>query len=193
MHDPIRQFIDDNRELFDSQEPGADLYGKIHAQWQGGEKKKLVRWQILQWAAVVAVLMLISAAIYFILPSRASKPRDLAAAPAVAAKDSSIAEEPVYGKQISYFQELIGMQQEELKKLQHEYPDLYHQFVTDINQLDSSYQALKIKLAVNPNREMLLEAMIQNLQLQSELLNRQLMIIKEIKQKSNNHEKSSIS
>jgi len=39
---------------------------------------------------------------------------------------------------------------------------------------------------------MLLEAMIQNLQLQSELLNRQLLIIKEIKQKSKNHEKNTI-
>jgi len=43
---------------------------------------------------------------------------------------------------------------------------------------------LKTSLENNPNTEMLLEAMIRNLQIQSELLARQLSIIKEIKQKS---------
>jgi hypothetical protein len=49
---------------------------------------------------------------------------------------------------------------------------------------------LKLKLPANPNRELLLEAMLQNLQLQSELLNRQLLIIKEIKQKNKQYEKN---
>jgi len=51
---------------------------------------------------------------------------------------------------------------------------------------------LKTKLPENPNREMLLEAMISNLQMQSDLLSRQLKIIKEIKQKSIAHEKQVI-
>jgi len=37
-------------------------------------------------------------------------------------------------------------------------------------------------LPSNPNREQLLEAMIQNLKLQTELLNQQLLIIQKIKQ-----------
>jgi hypothetical protein len=51
---------------------------------------------------------------------------------------------------------------------------------------------LKNQLPVNPNREQLLEGMIQNLRLQTELLNQQLNIIKLIKQsKSKTNEKNS--
>jgi len=69
---------------------------------------------------------------------------------------------------------------------------LYRQFAKDINQLDSAYRVLKITLTTNPNQEMLLEAMIRNLQFQSDLLNRQLLIIQEIKQKNKGYEKSTI-
>jgi hypothetical protein len=40
---------------------------------------------------------------------------------------------------------------------------------------------LKTQLPKNPNREQLLEAMIRNLQLQTELLSQQLQIIQKIK------------
>ena len=69
---------------------------------------------------------------------------------------------------------------------------MYKQFLGDMNKLDSSYNTLKNELPVNPNREQLLEAMIQNLRLQTELLNQQLFIIKQIKQsKSKTNEKNS--
>ena len=90
----------------------------------------------------------------------------------------------VYAKQIDQYQQIIDRQQAQLKKAQYEHPDLYRQFTDDINQLDSAYRKLKTSLENNPNTEMLLEAMIRNLQIQSELLTRQLSIIKEIKQKS---------
>jgi len=57
--------------------------------------------------------------------------------------------------------------------------------------LDSSYNSLKNQLNATPNREMLLEAMIQNLQLQLNVLNQQLNIINQIKEsKKYNHEKN---
>jgi hypothetical protein len=97
--------------------------------------------------------------------------------------------DPVFAKQFTQYREMIGLQRAELKQLEKEYPQLYHQFVNDMNELDSSFQSLKKKLPAIPNRELLLEAMLQNLQLQSELLNRQLLIIKEIKQKNKQYEK----
>ena len=62
---------------------------------------------------------------------------------------------------------------------------------TDITQLDSSYKSLESQLSTTPNRELLIEAMIQNLQLQLNVLNQQLNIINQIKQsKSNSNEKN---
>src|SRR5207342_466801 len=93
--------------------------------------------------------------------------------------------------QVNEFAKLVALKQEELKALAPEQPELYQQFSTDINQLDSSYKSLKNQLGATPNREMLIEAMIQNLQLQLNVLNQQLNIINQIKQsKSNKHEKN---
>ena len=86
---------------------------------------------------------------------------------------------------------MIDTKQEELKALAKEQPELYQQFTTAINQLDSSYNTLKNQLSATPNREMLLEAMIQNLQLQLNVLNQQLNIINQIKEsKKYYHEKN---
>jgi hypothetical protein len=91
---------------------------------------------------------------------------------------------PTYAKEVYHFTQLIELKQSELKQIEKEHPELYLQFVKDINRLDSSYQALKTELPKNANRELLLEAMIQNLKLQSELLNQQLSIIKQLNQKN---------
>jgi len=193
MNDKLKQFIRDNRAAFDSEEPGAGLFSKMERQLLGPKKK--AGWTPWRWAAVLTGLALLSATFFF-LPTRNKNGKK--ETPVVIQPNNSIKEDisfigdASYAKQIYHFRELIGLKQAELEQLKAEYPDLYNQFVTDINELDSSYQSLKIHLAVNPNREMLLEAMIQNLQLQSELLNRQLMIIKEIKQKNKSHEKSSV-
>jgi hypothetical protein len=85
-----------------------------------------------------------------------------------------------------YYAKIVEIKHDELKKIQKDEPLLYKQFSGDVYKLDSVYQSLKKQLPKNPNREQLLEAMIQNLQLQMELLNRQLHIIKQI----NNSKKS---
>jgi hypothetical protein len=193
MTDKLKQFIDDNRESFDSAVPDSRVYERIREQLSGNENKKKHNWRSFRWAALAAGILGLSVASYFIFgKNNKHATESIAIQPGTDKEDNTYSGDAVYAKQIYHFRELIGLQQAELKELKNEYPELYKQFVTDINQLDSSYQSLKIKLAENPNREMLLEAMIQNLQLQSELLTRQLMITKQIKQKSQNHEKNSI-
>ncbi|HLY69466.1 MAG TPA: hypothetical protein VKR53_07035 [Puia sp.] len=89
-------------------------------------------------------------------------------------------------KEMVYYAKIVELKHDELKKIKKDEPLLYKQFSGDVYKLDSVYQSLKKELPKNPNREQLLEAMIQNLQLQMELLNRQLHIIKQI----NNSKKS---
>ncbi|MEO6610595.1 MAG: hypothetical protein ABIN52_00380 [Chitinophagaceae bacterium] len=193
MNDLLKDFIEKNKEAFNSEEPGTSVFKKIRGQLAENSPKKKRSWRSFRWAAVVTAVVLVSVTSYFI------SGRNKKDVPGTATGQSASSSEeittldignPVYAKEIYYFRELIGLKQSELKQLKEEYPQLYQQFVGDINQLDSSYQDLKTRLAVNPNREMLLEAMIRNLQLQSELLNRQLMIIQEIKQKSKHYEKA---
>jgi len=85
-----------------------------------------------------------------------------------------------YNEEIYHYTRLVELKQNEIKKITKDEPLLYQQFAGDINKLDSAFHTLRKQLPVNPNREQLLEAMIKNLQLQEALLNRQLIIIKQI-------------
>jgi hypothetical protein len=95
--------------------------------------------------------------------------------------DNQLAKAPdPESEELYHYTRLVELKQEEIKKIQKDEPLLYRQFAGDINKLDSSFHTLKKQLPVNPNREQILEAMIQNLQLQESILNRQLSIIKQI-------------
>lgn len=191
MSDKLKQFIDENRHAFDHAEPGYRLFDKIESRIGKDAKKKLFTWPAFHWAAVLTGTILLALAVYTVIPAKKTTDNATAKEPAIES-DLMDMGDPAYVRQISQFQEVIELKQEELKQLKNDYPELYSQFVNDITELDRSYENLKTKLPQNPNREMLLEAMIQNLQLQSELLNRQLLIIKEIKQKTKNNAKNTI-
>ncbi|HTI89200.1 MAG TPA: hypothetical protein VL727_01370 [Puia sp.] len=89
-------------------------------------------------------------------------------------------------EEMYHYAKLVEIRHKELKTIEKDEPLLYKQFALDVNKLDSVYRSLREQLPTNPNREQLLEAMLQNLQLQMELLNHQLEIIKQI-----NHSKKS--
>lgn len=89
-------------------------------------------------------------------------------------------EESLVREEMVHYARLVEIKQQEIKAIQKDEPLLYRQFATDINNLDSVFHGLQQQLPKNPNKEQLLEAMKQNLQLQMGLLNHQLDIIKQI-------------
>jgi hypothetical protein len=89
-------------------------------------------------------------------------------------------------EEMYHYAKLVEIKQKELKTIEKDEPLLYKQFSMDVNKLDSAYHGLQSQLSKNPNQEQILEAMLQNLQLQMGLLNHQLDIIKQI-----NHSKQS--
>ncbi len=193
MNDKLKQFIDVNRKDFDTETPGSTVYGRISGMTEMRYRRgKIVSMLSRRWAAVAACVIL-AGSVLFITLKPSSRQETIITEQVPADMDELIVNtDPVYAKQITHFREIIGLQQEELKQLKKDYPELYTKFSNDISGLDSSYRSLKGQLEVNPNRETLLEAMIQNLQIQSDLLTRQLLIIRQIKQKNNSHEKTRI-
>ncbi|HEV2478825.1 MAG TPA: hypothetical protein VGS79_04150 [Puia sp.] len=83
-------------------------------------------------------------------------------------------------EEMYHYAKLVEIKQNQLKAIEKDEPLLYKQFFADVYKLDSVYRSLQSQLPKNPNREQLLEAMLQNLQLQMGLLNHQLDIIKQI-------------
>jgi hypothetical protein len=89
-------------------------------------------------------------------------------------------EESIVKEEMIHYARLVELKHKELKVIEKDEPLLYRQFASDVDKLDSVYHGLQQQLPKNPNKEQLLEAMLQNLQLQMGLLNHQLEIIKQI-------------
>jgi septal ring factor EnvC (AmiA/AmiB activator) len=70
-------------------------------------------------------------------------------------------------------------------KLISEQPALEEVFAKDLNALDQDYQALKSQIQVSPNKEQLLNAMIENLRFQEQILNTQTRILEKTNKNKN--------
>jgi hypothetical protein len=86
----------------------------------------------------------------------------------------------LYRDKMGYYTNLVRIRHRELGTIEKDEPLLYKQFSGDVKKLDSVYRDLEKQLPDNPNREQLLQGMLQALQLQMKLLNHQLDIIKKI-------------
>ena len=186
MSNKLKNFISDNRKAFDDEMPSDRVWENIEASFTEKKKQRVVLTPFYKWSMAAAAMLVIAVGIYFVANKKTLEP-------AVAIKtepDINILA-PEMAPQMNQFVKMIDSKQEELKAIAKEQPELYQQFTTAINQLDSSYNNLKNQLSATPNREMLLQAMIQNLQLQLNVLNQQLNIINQIKEsKKYNHEKN---
>ena len=182
----LENFINNNRDEFDSEEM-KNGWEKIGSKLKE-KKTNTHRWWL---AAAASVTIFISGAVFYNSITRSNTTETVIQQPVnLPSKELTDDVDPAYTIQMDQFAQLINMKQNELKQNQKKQPVLYEQFLKDNNQLDSSYTFLKSKLSANPNKEILLDAMIQNLQLKLDLLNRQLQIIKQSKNKKTNNEKT---
>jgi hypothetical protein len=184
MSNRLEKFVQDNREAFDNDEPRAHVWRDLQQDVAESQKdERVFHLSFLRWTAAAAILIMIAGMFYYMQRNVGNNQTMATTIPTAVTPDQVLNElDPTYAKQVYHFTQLIELKQNELKQIEKEHPELYKQFVRDINKLDSSYQSLKMELPRNANRELLLEAMIQNLQLQSDLLNQQLLIIKKINQ-----------
>ena len=186
MSNKLKNFISDNRKAFDDEMPSGNVWENIEASFSEKKKKQFILTPLYKWSKAAAAMLILASAAWFIF---VKKPAEQVVVAKTETDINTLA--PEYASEMNQFVKMIDTKQEELKLLAKEQPELYQQFITAINQLDSSYNNLKNQLSATPNREMLLEAMIQNLQLQLNVLNQQLNIIHQIKDsKKYSHEKN---
>ena len=190
MFRKLEKFIGDNRKEFDDEVPSANVWQNIADGLAEKQQKKFILTPLYKWSIAASILVTAGLTIFLMLNNK--KPTGNFTASVKTDSAANANNVPENTPEVNEFAKLVMLKQEELKALAPEQPELYKKFTTDINQLDSSYKSLKSKLSATPNREMLIEAMIQNLQLQLNVLNQQLNIINQIKQsKKGNHEKNS--
>ena len=201
MKDKLQRFIRDNREAFDDTEPSDEIWHKIserlpqvvlvgdenaaneapktaivHEDFQNDGNHTVFKW-LGNWRVAAAVVLAVGVGWY---ANHLNQKYNLMEQPSMALNS------PNFAKQVSQYTQLIETKRAELRTMTETNPDLYREFAVELDQLEFSYQNLKSDLPQNPNQETVIQAMIQNLQWQIDLLNQQLSIIQRIKSKNNN-------
>lgn len=183
----LEQFIQNNREAFDNCEAPAGLWDKIDKSL--GEEimhnsepdevvfkfKKSSISKLKMWAMAASLVLLIGYVSEFYLNNKSDSTEQIIADVA-----------PQYGDKMVQYTSLIESKREEIKQIETHDPVMYKEFATEIEKLNQDYQNLQTELSQTPNQEDLVKAMVQNLQVQLDILNRQLKIIEKVKEYQKN-------
>ncbi len=179
----LEQFIQNNREAFDNCEAPAGLWDKIDKSL-GKEirhnaepdeiiikfKKSSIS-KLKIWAMAASLTLLIGYVSVFYLNNKSDSTEQIIAQVA-----------PQYGDKMVQYTSLIETKREEIKQIETHDPEMYKEFATEIEKLNLDYQNLQTELSQTPNQEDLVKAMVQNLQVQLDILNRQLKIVERVKE-----------
>lgn len=179
----LEQFIQNHHQDFDTCEVPAGLWGKIDKslgkeilQNQEADEvvfkfKKSSISKLKIWAMAASLVLLVGYLSAFYLNNKSDSTEQIVAEVA-----------PQYGNKMVQYTSLIESKREEIKQIEAHDPVMYKEFATEIEKLNQDYQNLQTELPQTPNQEELVEAMIQNLRVQLDILNRQLMIIQKVKE-----------
>jgi hypothetical protein len=188
MNNNLEKFIQKNRREFDTESPSDNVWDAIEKTVPAKKEAKIFSMRdMLKWSAAAVVFFVALTAIYFIYikkyshdNSTAKNQEEIAVKTVTPDELSGIA--PEHASEFKKIYNSIASSQEQLKNAAAGQPELYKQFLNDLAVLDSSYRSLRNQALVTPNRDVIIKAMMQNLQLQAELIYRQLTITNEIKQ-----------
>ena len=185
----LEKFVIDNRPAFDTHEPSVDLWARIEAKLpEIVQETKVIELKNKGFLARLTTLPFwqIAAGIVLVLGLGfwAGKMNNA---------DNSTAEiakiDPQVAKTAVHFASMIEEKRAEIDLVKTQDPALYKTFEAEFEKLEINYQSLKLALPQSPNQEVMIAAMIENLEQQIDLLNTQLSIIQRIKTYKKDHEK----
>ena len=184
MSSNLEKFVNRNRSEFDTEHPGADVWGKIEKTLPLKKEAKVFSLKdIYKFSAAAAVVCIVLTSVYFLYVRQQKNESTVTTETKTNASElNGIA--PEYVAEAKQVFNAIETRQEELKEATADNPELYKQFLDDLQLLDSTYNMLQKQAAHTPNKDVIMKAMLQNLQLQAELLYRQLLITNDIKKQS---------
>ncbi|HEV8271189.1 MAG TPA: hypothetical protein VGQ04_07760 [Chitinophagaceae bacterium] len=189
MSSDLEKFIRKNRGEFDDADPSGKVWKNI-AQSLPAKKdgKHFTIRDIYKWSAAAAIFFITLTSVYFLFIKKpASNDQEKTSTIKSRTPENSSRFDNFNSVSIEFAAEFkeatqaVEDRQKELRVAIANDTELYRKFQQDLNILDSSYRLLREQASQSINGDVIIKAMIQNLQLQSELLGRQLMIIHEYK------------
>ncbi|HEX6171583.1 MAG TPA: hypothetical protein VFZ33_17985 [Chitinophagaceae bacterium] len=200
MSSDLEKFIRKNRSDFDDADPSGNVWKNIERSLPvKKEAKHFTIRDIYKWSAAAAIFFIALTSVYFIIikKSPVNDPEKTSTVKTGTEHNSSRLDNfnsisIEYAAEFKEAEEAVEIRQNELRAAIANDPELYRKFQQDLNILDSSYRLLREQANQSINGDVIIKAMIQNLQLQSELLGRQLMIIREYKTTKNSTNEKNI-
>lgn len=168
MGDQFEKFIMENREAFSDAEPSDVVWSEVEKNLNNKKPFLSIAWK-------VAAMLFMASTIYLIIE-----------------RNNQNLSGPVLSDEFEqaedYYVKLISVKKQEIKeKLT---PEDQEQFLNDIDQLDVMYLELKQTYQTNASNDRVVDAMISNLQLRLNILNKQLEILENIKDQNNESDQS---
>ncbi|MEO9870068.1 hypothetical protein [Ekhidna sp.] len=167
MGDQLEKFIINNRGEFDNDSPSDKVWSSIDQKLG----KKRAEWSTI-WK-VVAVLFMVSTIILVIDKG-------------ITKMDEGPVLSDEFNQAEDYYVTLISQRKQAIKEQLT--PEQQEEFLTEIDQLDSMYLELKDTYQTNASNDRIMDAMISNLQLRLDILNKQLDILQNIKNQDNEND-----
>lgn len=171
MKDKLEDFIQSHRQQFDDLDPRPETWDKIR-QSLNQDKKKDYTWV---WKIAAAVFLCLSVGLAVERSMQVDNSQM-----AVADEQSLVPGTKELKEVETYYAQLIGKKRAEIELVIERKGLGDVELLKDMEQLDAMYLKLKKDLKRNQNDERLINAMIQNLQLRVEILNKQLKILERI-------------
>ena len=189
MSSDLEKFIRKNRDDFDDADPSGKVWKNIERSLPvKKEARHFTITDIYKWSSAAAIFFIALTSLYFLFvkKSAGNDPEKTSTVKTGTEETSSRLDNfnsisIEYAAEFKEAEKAVEDRQKELRAAIANDPELYRKFQQDLNILDSSYRLLREQARQSINGDVIIKAMIQNLQLQSELLARQLMIIHEFK------------
>lgn len=169
--DNIDKFISDNKSEFEIEAPADKIWLEIENKLRTKRKKNVFR-----SLSVAASLLIIFASSMFFVQMKKD----------VNANADEIVNTEVINAQIQ-FSSLIEIKRSEINQYKNSQPELVAELDNQLKDLQANYNLLVPQLKDENKKEIIVQALIENLQMQLEILNRSLEIVQNLSKE--NHEK----
>lgn len=169
--DNLERFIRDNKSEFDKDIQSDKMWIEIEENLKAKKNRSRMR-----SISVAASILLLFASSMFLFQLKNND---------VSNTDEIINQEVLDAQ--SQFSSLIEIKRSELNQYKNSQPELINELNKQLQDLQNNYKLLLPQLKDENKKDLIVQALIENLQLQLEVLNRSLEIVQSLK--NENHEK----
>jgi hypothetical protein len=169
MRDKLKGYVEEHRDELEIHQPREYLWDGIDDRLQHSSRGP--RWQ--QLAIAASLLLIVTCGTWLFIASR----QDIQVA------ETTVPAQPPIKDAEVYFTNILQTKDAELEQYCKPQPELCREFEKDMVMLNKAYWQLKNEYAISADKAMVLQAMMTNLQMQVQLISRQLQVMETVKQK----------